>query len=134
MSNSRRSLMDVNIKCSCKGNNLDKLLQPNILSLLVNKNLHGYVLIQELEAKNVFKGEKIDKAGIYRTLKNLEAQGLVSSEWNIEDVGAAKKVYKITASGKECLKTWIQTLEDYKKTIEAIIEDAKEVLNQNSSL
>ena len=128
MSNSGLSLIDANVKCSCKGNNLDKLLQPSILTLLANRDMHGYVIIQELENKNLFQCEKYDNAGIYRTLKSLEEKALVSSEWEFDATGPAKKIYKINSSGKECLANWIRTLEDYKKTIDVIIKSAKAVI------
>lgn len=128
MSDKRKYLIDNKIKCSCKGYNLDKLLQPNILTLLARKNLHGYLIIQELEKKNLFQGEKADNTGIYRALKTLEDKELVQSEWDIDGSGAAKKIYRITKEGKECLANWIETLNDYKKMIEIIIKDAKAVL------
>jgi DNA-binding PadR family transcriptional regulator len=68
MSNKRPTLTKKTEKCSCKGYNLDKLLQPNILSLLATRDMHGYVVIQELEKLDLFNGEKIDNTGIYRTL------------------------------------------------------------------
>lgn len=125
MSNKRLGLINENVKCSCKGYNLDKLLQPIILILLSKQDLHGYLIIQELENKDFFHGEKVDNTGIYRTLKTLEDKGLVKSEWDINGAGAAKKIYKISVAGKDCLANWIKTLEEYKKTIEIIIEDAK---------
>ncbi|MBR0597596.1 PadR family transcriptional regulator [Sinanaerobacter chloroacetimidivorans] len=128
MSYKRLSQVSVNDKCSCKGNNLEKFLQPSILSLLATQNLHGYSIIQELENKSSLKNEKFDNAGIYRTLKALEERQLVDSEWNVEGAGAAKKIYKITEEGKSCLSNWVKTLEDYQKTIALIVEDAKEAL------
>lgn len=112
-------------KCSCKGYNLDKLLQPNILILLAKQNLHGYSIIQELENKNLFNGERADNTGVYRTLNTLEEKGLVQSEWEMEKTGPAKKVYRITKDGLECLSYWIGTLETYSKTIHSIIDEAK---------
>jgi len=32
------------------------------------RDMHGYVVIQELEKLDLFNGEKIDNTGIYRTL------------------------------------------------------------------
>jgi PadR family transcriptional regulator PadR len=130
MSNMKRSLIDKKAKCSCKGYNLDKLLQPNILILLTQQNLHGYSIIQELENKNLFNGEKADNTGIYRTLKVLEDKGLVQSQWELESAGPAKKIYNITEEGRDCLSNWIDTLETYRKTIDTIIEEAKEIFNQ----
>lgn len=128
MSNKGVYLIRDRVKCSCKGSNLDKLLQPSILSLLEKQELHGYLIIKELEDKNLLYEEEADKTGIYRTLKVLENRGLVKSEWDVDGSGAAKKVYWITEEGKNCLINWIYTLENYKKTIDNIIEEAKNVL------
>lgn len=54
------NLISESDKCSCKGSNLDKFLQPAILSLLAKKNLNGYLIIQELEDRNFSKQEKVD--------------------------------------------------------------------------
>ncbi len=129
MSNINKSLIDAKAKCSCRGYNLDKLLQPNILILLAKQNLHGYSIIQELENKNLFNGEKADNTGIYRTLNNLEEKGLIQFEWELESTGPAKKVYHITEAGLECLSNWIETLENYRKTIDIMIGEAKSLLN-----
>ncbi|MEN3003189.1 PadR family transcriptional regulator [Dehalobacterium formicoaceticum] len=131
MSDNVLSLIDKNIKCSCRGYNLDKLIQPNVLTILAQQDLHGYLIIQELEKKNLFNDEKLDNTGVYRALKTLEDRGMVCSEWLFDDAGPAKKNYKITDKGIECLQTWISTLEDYKKSIENIIADAKNVLLQD---
>lgn len=130
MSNINKSLIDAKAKCSCKGYNLDKLLQPNILILLAKQNLHGYSIIQELENKNLFNGKKADNTGIYRTLNTLEEKGLIKFEWELESTGPAKKVYHITDVGLECISNWIETLENYRKTIDVMIEEAKALLNK----
>ena len=118
-------LCDENSKCSCKGYNLDKLLQPNILIILAKQNMHGYMIIQELEQRNI---SEADNTGIYRTLKTLEDRGMVRSEWIIDESGPAKKNYMITDDGLECLNNWESTLQLYNKKIDKIINDAKNVL------
>lgn len=124
MSNSNNTPM-ANAKCSCKGYNLDKLLQPNILTLLSKQNLHGYSIIQALENQSFIQGGKADNTGIYRTLTNLEEKGLIQFEWELESTGPAKKVYHITQEGRDCLDNWVLTLEGYKDFIEALIREAK---------
>lgn len=131
MSNINKSLIDAKVKCSCKGYNLDKLLQPNILILLAKQNLHGYSIIQELENKNLFYGERADNTGIYRTLNHLEEKGLIQFDWELENTGPAKKVYHITDVGLECLSNWIGTLVNYKNTIDTIITEAKSIFKDN---
>lgn len=130
MSNSNGNLIDAKAKCSCRGYNLDKLLQPNILILLARQNLHGYSIIQEFENRNLFNGERADNTGIYRTLNTLEEKGLVKFEWELESTGPAKKVYHITDVGLECLSNWVGTLEAYRSTIDTIIEEAKLILEK----
>ena len=128
MSNTGPGHIKADVKCSCKGYSLDKFLQPNILTLLAKQDLHGYSIIQELEDKNLYYGNQIDQAGVYRTLKILQNRGMIISEWDLAGTGAAKKVYRITEKGLDCLRHWIVTLEDYKKTLEATIENARAVL------
>jgi biotin synthase len=134
MSYNRTDPIRDNIKCSCKGYNLDKLLQPNILILLAEKNLHGYSIIKELESKNLFLGEKVDNTGVYRALKTLEEKKLVRSEWHVDDTGTAKKIYTMTCDGHECIENWIKTLEAYKKIIDTVIKDGRDALNSSLAI
>ncbi len=132
MSNSRetqvKKTIEKKLKCSCKGYNLDKLLQPNILILLWKNHYHGYAIIQALEKNDFFYGEKIDPAGIYRTLKKMEEKALVESNWEVLE--APKRVYRITDEGEKCLENWIFTLETYQKKIDQIINEAKNCLKE----
>ena len=125
MSDIRDGLINDDIKCSCRGFNLDKLLQPRILTLLMQGDLHGYVMIQSLEKQDPFGFDKVDNAGVYRTLKKMESQKLIYSKWIHQESGAAKKIYRISAKGRESLCTWIHTLEQYQQGIERILIKAK---------
>jgi len=124
------NLSDEDLKCSCKGHNLDKLLQPSILTILAEQNAHGYMIIQELERRNALEEEKVDNTGVYRTLKTLEDRGMVKFEWVTDEAGPAKKSYMITEQGIECLKNWVNTLQMYHKKIDRIIADAKNALKK----
>lgn len=130
MSNSEQSLIEDNIKCSCKGYSLDKLIQVNLLIILAKQDLHGYMIIQELEKRNLFYGNMPDNTGVYRALKILEDKEMVRSEWVLGESGPAKKNYSITLKGMECLTIWVKTLKGYKEMIEKIIEDAENVLKE----
>lgn len=126
MSNSKLNLTDENFKCSCKGYNLDKLLQPRILQILSQEKMHGYRIVQALETKPLFHEEKADTAGIYRALATLQDRSLVSFEWIMESSGPAKKQYAITNEGMHCLNYWIQTLGEYKQALEDFLYGALE--------
>lgn len=119
---------DANSRCSCKGYNLDRLLQPSILTYLARQDLHGYLIIQELENQDLQNGEKPDNAGVYRSLKKLEENGMVSSFWDTAGEGAPRKIFSITEAGRECLANWTVTLEKYREAIQVIVDDAKDAL------
>jgi len=125
MSNSKPTLSDANAKCSCKGFNLDKLLQPRILQILSSGKMHGYGIVQALETAPLFREEKADTAGIYRALSTLQERGLVDFEWILETSGPAKKEYKITDEGKHCLDNWVQTLSEYTSALDEFVARAK---------
>lgn len=122
MSNNEITLIDNKIKCSCKGYNLDRLLQPRILIILSNNKMHGYSIIQKLEEKDFGNG-KADNTGIYRTLNTMESKGLIKFQWDLES--SAKKVYEITDVGLECLNEWEKTLGLYKDFISNILIQLK---------
>lgn len=132
MSDNRLTLIDCENRCSCKGYNLDKFLQPNILILLAQENLHGYSIIQKLEEERNAFGEKFDSTGVYRTLQTMEKNLLVESSWDMEGTGAARKTYQITAEGRACLANWVETLSWYRSIISELISDIKETLNKTS--
>jgi PadR family transcriptional regulator PadR len=100
--------------CPCTGANLEKLIHPAILTLLVTEEeLHGYIIVQKLQGTCMLQGKKPDPSGVYRCLKQLEHNGHVTAIWDVSNPGLAKKLYRITDDGLECLKTWINTLGDY---------------------
>lgn len=120
-------------KCSCKGYNLDKLIQPMILTILAEEDLYGYKILQEIIKTTMFKeSEKPDPTGVYRFLKNMEKRGLVVSSWDVESAGPAKRFYKLTQAGKECLAHWIETLEEYQKNIGDLVKNAQKVLEKSN--
>ncbi|MHB1392580.1 MAG: PadR family transcriptional regulator [Clostridia bacterium] len=116
-------------ECACKGSNLDKMIQPAILSALAEEELHGYKIIQRIAETALFNGNKPDPTGVYRHLKTMESMGLIISSWDTTNSGPAKRTFKITEDGYECLCTWILTLEDYKNTIETFFNEAKSIIN-----
>ncbi|MDK2941598.1 MAG: hypothetical protein PWP56_1111 [Acetobacterium sp.] len=132
MSNSSEGSLNQQAKCSCQGGTLDKLLQPQILTILASQNLHGYRIIHELEIRKMIHGDKIDRTGVYRTLKHLEEKNLIAAEWDVNGTGAAKKIYRINPSGQTCLKNWIETLETYQNTIAGILSEARRTIDPSS--
>ena len=110
-------LDEKNANCPCHGDNLEKLIHPAVLSLLIAEGLHGYSIVQKLQENSMLQGKKPDPSGVYRCLKSMEQHGYVTSVWDISNPGQAKRLYKITDDGVKCLHTWISTLEDYHRSL-----------------
>lgn len=75
-------------------------LQPCLLLLLRERPDHGYELAARLRPMHDGDG---DAGGVYRTLRALERNGLVRSEWQASDVGPARRTYYVTPAGVESL-------------------------------
>jgi DNA-binding PadR family transcriptional regulator len=87
-----------------------------ILKLLRDKSMHGYEVMKELE-EHTHGCYKPSPGTVYPTLQWLEDEGLVSSE-EVE----GKKVYSITAAGREFL-------EEHKGTVEEIFERVEDMID-----
>lgn len=90
------------------------LMIPALLLSLRNWNLHGYKLIQELTR---FGFTSIDQGNVYRTLRQLEKDELIKSEWDTTTGGPAKRIYSITEAGEAYLRTCSEALEQYQSII-----------------
>jgi DNA-binding PadR family transcriptional regulator len=64
---------------------------------------------------------------IYRHLRELEADGLVWSEWQTEGTGPARRIYRLTAEGEEALNLWIKYMENQANNLMNFINEHKEL-------
>ena len=85
-------------------------LTPWLLLLIRNWSMHGYQLMQTMA---VFGLAACDPATVYRTLRRLEKEGLINSDWESGDAGPAKRVYSLTEAGEDFLRTWASTLRQH---------------------
>jgi DNA-binding PadR family transcriptional regulator len=74
--------------------------------------------LKELE---MFAEVPPDTSGVYKALKSMEEEGLISSSWEFGDTGPAKKQYALTKDGKACLRRWAETLQVYRAQIDGLL-------------
>ena len=72
-------------------------LQPFLLLALEQWQSHGYELIRRMSA---FGFETLDRGSVYRTLRQLEKDGLVTSGWDTSKDGPARRLYTLTDAGR----------------------------------
>jgi DNA-binding PadR family transcriptional regulator len=102
--------------CPCAGATLEKFVQPAILATLAREPLYGYRIAEALAEMPVVKGGN-DMAGLYRTLKTMERRGLLVGEWEASEKGPDRRLYRMTPSGADCLRRWLQTLGEHAKAV-----------------
>jgi PadR family transcriptional regulator, regulatory protein PadR len=113
--------------CTCAMGNLYRFVEPVLLFLLKRKGRsYGYELASDLRAYALTDAE-IEVAALYRTLRQLEANGCVTSEWDVAGSGPARRVYVLTAHGEEHLQEWVTVLGHMSKSMKRLIREARAV-------
>lgn len=90
-------------------------LVPVILLSLRDWNSYGYELMERATA---FGFEAMNPGTLYRTLRQMEKEGIVESTWETSKGGPARRMYSITDAGKAYLDFWARSLEQYQQTMD----------------
>ena len=90
-------------------------LVPVILLSLREWNSYGYELMERASA---FGFEAMNPGTLYRTLRQMEKEGIVESTWENSRGGPARRMYSITDAGRAYLDFWAKSLEQYQRTME----------------
>jgi len=111
---------DQDLFCNGKSHKMERFLEVCLLLLLYDEVGYGYGLIEQLEDFG-FSQEELNVSTLYRTLRKMEKENLVSSFWEEGGPGPRRRVYEITDRGKENLDQWVRILEIRKARIEKLI-------------
>ena len=84
-------------------------LRASILLVLGEGRAHGYDLPVLLAPLGL---GATDRGFVYRTLRAMEAEGLVASAWDSSPTGPDRRTYTVTPAGQECAATASSTLRD----------------------
>lgn len=90
-----------------------------VLLILRDWSSYGYDLMKRLAA---FGFAAMNYGTLYRVLRQLERDGMVSSAWDTSQAGPARRIYAITEAGEAYLKLWADSLEQYRKMMEAFFQ------------
>jgi poly-beta-hydroxybutyrate-responsive repressor len=87
---------------------VERFTEPALLLLLRERPSHGYDLLERLP--ELTGEQRVEMGNLYRLLRALEDEGLVSSEWDERSPGPAKRRYAITEHGLRLLDQWVEAL------------------------
>lgn len=111
--------------CSCAMGNLYRFVEPVLLFLLQRKGrAHGYELATEVR-KHALTDAEIEGSALYRTLRQLEQNDCVTSAWDVEGSGPARRLYELTPLGKEHLEEWITVLAHMSESMSRFVREAR---------
>lgn len=84
----------------------------------LRKPRYGYELRQALAEQ----GMSIEEGTLYPLLRRLESQGVLSSEWRIED-GPPRRYYALNAEGRKLLKKLTESWRGMNDAMGRLLED-----------
>ena len=112
--------------------NLYRFVEPVLLLLLKKKGTsYGYDLGNDLH-EHALTDAEIERAALYRTLRQLEKNGNVQSEWDTEQSGPARRVYRLTAQGEQHLDEWATVLDHVSKSMARFVKETRKLQNSTA--
>ena len=95
-----------------------------ILAVLNDAPRHGYAIAREIERRSK-DALSLGEGSLYPALRGLERDGLVTSRWETQPAGPARKVYTLTEAGAEVLTRRTTSWRQFADAIENVIEGRK---------
>jgi DNA-binding PadR family transcriptional regulator len=97
----------------------ERFTEPAVLLLLREGPAYGYDLLERLP--ELTGDQPVEMGNLYRLLRALEDEGLVTSEW-----GDGKRTYAISDGGRRLLDEWIEALRRARDRTDAFIRRYEE--------
>ncbi len=85
-------------------------LVPYLLLILRDWSSYGFDMLERLQA---FGFAAMNPGSLYRVLRQMEKDGMVSSAWDTSNAGPARRMYTLTDAGEEYLEVWARSLQRY---------------------
>src|SRR5919108_5240389 len=90
------------------------VLVPYVLLAVSLQRAHGYWIEEYLRGLGLIG---LEMSTLYRTLRQLERDGLLRSTWEPGPAGPARRVYGLTESGRLWLDSWALALDTYRSLL-----------------
>ena len=94
-------------------------LKPCLLLLLAEGPSHGYELLEHVRRMGI-KGA--EPGGLYRYLRAMEKEEMVSSWWEPSQAGPARRTYVLTEEGRKGLNESVQSLRDVREILVTLLD------------
>jgi DNA-binding PadR family transcriptional regulator len=92
-------------------------MEPFALVLLAGgQRVYGYAITGQFDELGI-SGGPVNVGDVYRTLRDLEAAGLVSSSWSTDETGPRRRDYELTEAGHAALDEWAAVMRERARLI-----------------
>ena len=119
-------------RCSHPGSQVRGFIQPWLLLLLLQRPGHGYELMERLIQDE--EAPDADPGLLYRTLRQLEEDGLVHSSWDTEGRGPARRRYRVTPEGVEYLHAWTVNIRRTRRRLDRFLAEYETYFQEERAL
>ena len=110
-------------RCCRSAGRVHGFVQPWLLLLLLQKPSHGYELMERLTQDDDVPCA--DPGLLYRTLRQLEEEGLLESSWDTAEPGPARRLYEVTPEGVEHLHAWAARIQRTRRRLDRFLAEYK---------
>ncbi|MGH9277159.1 MAG: PadR family transcriptional regulator [Acidimicrobiales bacterium] len=94
-------------------------LRPCLLLLLAEGPSHGYDLLEQVRRLGIRGAEP---GGLYRYLRSMEKELMVSSWWEPSQAGPARRTYVLTDVGRNALDDSVASLRDVREILVSLLD------------
>jgi PadR family transcriptional regulator PadR len=101
-------------------------IRPCLLLLVAEQPSHGYDLLERLRDLGL---RRIDPGGLYRALRTMEQEGLLSSSWETSDLGPPRRTYRLTEDGSDWMHAWAATLREGRRVVSTYLKRYETLAN-----
>jgi len=97
-------------------------IQFLLLKVLHERPMHGYQLIESMEARGYVQSGRFETGSVYTILNRMEKRGLLSSVRSAADTGRVRRIYSPTDAGVEALRRGLEGIIQQKAVMDELAD------------
>jgi poly-beta-hydroxybutyrate-responsive repressor len=94
-------------------------LRPCLLLMLAEGPSHGYDLLEQVRRLGLRGAEP---SALYRSLRAMEREELVSSSWEMSGAGPPRRTYLLSDAGHRALRSSVGSLRDVQRLLVTMLD------------
>jgi PadR family transcriptional regulator PadR len=94
-------------------------LRPCLLLMLAEGPSHGYELLEQVRRLGLRGAEP---SALYRSLRAMEREELVSSSWEMSRAGPPRRTYLLSDAGHRALRSSVGSLRDVQRLLATMLD------------